>query len=352
MNAAHFKLLFVVSLLAPMSGGCAKILGIQSTEERPFEHRAHVLKGINCLVCHRGMTEAGDTGPLHFPSTADCVACHTRPHNKNACSNCHGTAHIRRQAEAAREHLVFSHRAHTKEDGQCVTCHMGVQYERTALLPTMARCFGCHTHQEQWDVRDCRSCHVDLANEGEPPLSHVVHDGDFLREHGVQAAASRDLCASCHSERQCAACHATNLAVLPSRLDFASPTRTAIHRAGFVSRHSLEARADAALCVTCHSESSCQDCHNRQNIAATGPMNVRSPHPPDWTGPPGSPNRHGRAARLDPLTCASCHGGAGEALCVGCHSVGGPGGSPHPPGFSSRLGFSEMPCRLCHTEGR
>jgi hypothetical protein len=33
---------------------------------------------------------------------------------------------------------------------------------------------------------------------------------------------------------------------------------------------------------------------------------------------------------------------------VGCHRVGGIGGSPHPPGWSTRRHRSEMPCRLCH----
>jgi hypothetical protein len=65
----------------------------------------------------------------------------------------------------------------------------------------------------------------------------------------------------------------------------------------------------------------------------------------------GTSNEHGRAARRDPASCASCHGGAGEMLCVGCHRVGGIGGNPHPPGWSSRQSLTDMPCRLCHTPG-
>jgi hypothetical protein len=58
---------------------------------------------------------------------------------------------------------------------------------------------------------------------------------------------------------------------------------------------------------------------------------------------------HGRAARMDPGACATCHGGAGEALCVGCHRVGGPGGNPHGAGFSSALDARrDQPCRQCH----
>ena len=55
--------------------------------------------------------------------------------------------------------------------------------------PKMATCFGCHQHENQWAVRDCDGCHVDLQAENTLPSSHMVHEGDWLREHGVRAAA-------------------------------------------------------------------------------------------------------------------------------------------------------------------
>jgi hypothetical protein len=71
-----------------------------------------------------------------------------------------------------------------------------------------------------------------------------------------------------------------------------------------------------------------------------------SPHPTGWVGV--DRNEHGRAARRDPASCAACHGGAGEALCVSCHRVGGVGGNPHPPGFRDARALSDLPCRTCH----
>ena len=115
-----------------------------------------------------------------------------------------------------------------------------------------------------------------------------------------------------------------------------------MHRANFISVHDQQAAADPAACVVCHSELFCVDCHTRLGIS--GQNSARgNPHPPGWSGPPGSGNTHGPAARLDPLSCASCHGGAGEVLCVSCHQVGGPGGNPHPPGFNSRLEQGQRP---------
>lgn len=220
-----------------------------------------------------------------------------------------------------------------------------------ALRPAMAICFTCHEHQDQWRVRDCDGCHVDLPAERITPSSHLVHDGDFLREHGVRAASSRDLCMTCHSESTCASCHGVGtVPALPARLLFDEPRLSGLHRAGFRSRHALEARADPALCTSCHSPRTCEGCHASERVA--GNLGARSPHRPGFLTATRGGGDHGVQARIDPLSCASCHGGAGEQLCVGCHKVGGPGGNPHGNGFSSRKDKRrDLPCRLCHAEG-
>jgi hypothetical protein len=164
----------------------------------------------------------------------------------------------------------------------------------------------------------------------------------------VRAAAARDLCATCHSERFCDGCHGKTVPALPTWLSFDTPSLSGLHRAGFRSRHAEEARAQPGLCATCHTEQSCRDCHERLHVASGGSRG--NPHPAGWLSSNGG--EHGLAARIDPGSCASCHGGAGEALCIGCHRVGGPGGNPHGPGFSSRKDKNrDVPCRSCHAIG-
>jgi hypothetical protein len=189
---------------------------------------------------------------------------------------------------------------------------------------------------------------VDLAAEDAPPETHLLHDGDWLREHGVRAASEPDLCSSCHSERSCAKCHGVGtVPALPSKLAFDDVRLTGLHRAGFRSRHALEARADPGICTTCHSEGSCVECHAAAHVAP-GSTSV-NPHPPGWITAGAGGGEHGVQARIDPASCAGCHGGAGEQLCVGCHRVGGPGGNPHGPSFTStKNARHDMPCRLCH----
>lgn len=335
-------------VLAMLTGACAQILGFRGPPEHPFEHRAHVLRGISCLKCHEGVQRAGEAGPLHLPGRELCVSCHTDPHDARDCRTCHGLRQTAARATMDRQELRFEHRDHpSAREGQCPRCHTGVETAGTPLRARMGSCLSCHHHRDQFKTRDCGGCHVDLRDEGSRPETHMVHGADFLREHGVQAAAGADLCSTCHSERFCTSCHGKTVAALPSRLAFDQPMRAGVHRANFRARHSQEAALGPGTCTTCHTDRFCRDCHRRQKIAAAPDLARQSPHPAGWVGPPGS-NRHGRAARQDPLSCASCHGGAGQTLCVGCHQVGGIGGSPHPPGWSSTKPRSELPCRLCH----
>jgi hypothetical protein len=342
-------------LLLLALAACAGVLGLRrEPPSRPFEHRAHIVKGINCVVCHSDVALAGDTGPLHLPSTELCVSCHEKPHDTRPCGECHGERWVQGALAQARERLRFTHTRHMlPARGDCVRCHADVTESRPeAVVPKMATCFGCHQHRDQWTLRDCDGCHMDLAAEGTPPDDHLIHDGDWIREHGTRAASSSDLCASCHTQRQCSSCHgAGTVPALPARLAFDDVRLSGLHRAGFRARHADEARADPGLCTTCHTESSCADCHTRENVGpSTAP---RSPHPPGWVTGGGAGGDHGVQARIDPVSCAGCHGGAGEQLCVGCHRVGGPGGNPHGRGFSSNKDMHhDLPCRLCHGVGR
>lgn len=331
---------------------CAGILGFKQSGRRPFEHRAHLLEGIPCVDCHAGVETAGEDSPLHLPDSRSCLKCHNKPHDKRPCLTCHTEQFTAADLIQTRNYLKFEHATHREwtTTGKCVRCHSGVSRTGARLRPTMGTCLSCHQHKDQFKTRDCDSCHVNLADELARPQSHLVHDADFLREHGGRAASAADLCKTCHRGSFCASCHGAAVPALPSRFAFDDPLRMGMHRAGFRARHADEAHTEPGLCATCHTQRFCNDCHANNQLAGTGD-DLRSPHAAGWVGLSG-PNDHGRAARRDPAACASCHGGAGEALCVSCHQVGAVGGTPHPPGWSSRRSLSELPCRLCHTGSR
>ena len=338
----------VLLILALCLGACAGLLGLKKKNaSHPFEHHQHLVAGVACTKCHEGMSTTSDGAGLHLPTTQTCTGCHEKPHDPRPCGECHGSESTRVAAEGARLHLRFDHPKHLPSvKGQCVPCHSEAGARDPASLePAMAQCFSCHEHKDQFAVRDCDGCHRDLASEHTRPSSHVVHDGDWLREHGIRAASARDLCATCHAESQCAGCHGVTVAALPWKLELGAPKFDELHGAGFLARHPEEARGQPGLCSSCHAESFCLACHDAKKVSGTS--GAASPHPPGWVRAKGGD--HGRAARIDPASCASCHGGAGEQLCVGCHKVGGAGGNPHGPGFSStRDKVKDLPCKLCH----
>jgi predicted CXXCH cytochrome family protein len=343
------RLSLALLVLTICMGACAGILGLKKKNaSHPFEHRQHLVAGVACVRCHEGMLAAGDDAPLHLPTTESCTKCHEKPHDPRACADCHGSESTRVAAAGARLHLRFDHGKHLPSvKGQCVPCHSEAGARDPASLePKMAQCFTCHQHADQFAVRDCDGCHRDLASEHTQPSSHVVHDTAFIREHGIRAASARDLCATCHAESQCASCHGVTTAALPWKLELDVGKFDRLHAAGFVARHPEEARGQPGLCTTCHAETFCLSCHESKKVSGTS--GATSPHPPGWVRAKGGD--HGHAARIDPASCASCHGGAGEQLCVGCHKVGGAGGNPHGPGFSStRDKVKDLPCKLCHT---
>ena len=265
--------LSLLMVLSVALAACASVLGLRrEPPSHPFEHRAHVLKGINCVECHAGVSSAGETGRCTFPPTPICRRCHQKPHDERSV---HAVPRRDRTCGRRRSSRARSFASSTRATWSpsrataCAATPRSTEARPEAVLPKMATCFGCHEHRDQWTLRDCDGCHVDLPAEGTPPDDHLVHDGDFIREHGVRAASARDLCASCHTERQCASCHGEG--TVPALPVEAGPrddvSLSGLHRAGFAARHADEARADPGLCTTCHTESSCIDCHTRENVA-------------------------------------------------------------------------------------
>ncbi len=338
----------IALVIAMALAACAGILGLSHDGPQAFPHRKHALAGVPCTRCHVGVGH-DDGHALHLPTEATCLECHVKPHDAHPCLACHAASAALAELVEARAHLVFDHRTHmAASNGDCVRCHVGVSEGDDHLRPPMATCFRCHAHEAARDARTCDACHRGLETTTMLPQSHLAHDGDWLHEHGTSAASSGDSCQSCHRESFCAECHGKTVAVLPATAHFEDPFTPSVHRAGFTARHALEARADPGACATCHQPDRCVTCHVANGVAGD---NRRSPHPAGWVGLAVTDNAHGRAARRDPSSCAGCHDGAGESLCIGCHKVGGIGGSPHPAGWSSRLPLAALPCRLCHPIG-
>lgn len=196
--------------------------------------------------------------------------------------------------------------------------------------------------------RERARTHEALRREGPSPLRGFLpdpawaplplvrpdsHDTTWLEAHGAEVGVgSAGDCVSCHTEESCASCHA------------AENVSAAVHPAGFVLLHGTA--TDTADCASCHTPTRfCASCH--QNAELTSAIDDRPPaweavHPANWLEPGG----HSSAARLDLLSCASCHS---DDTCVQCHATTNPHGSAFMERCSDALRAAEPTCATCHT---
>ncbi len=353
-------------------------------------HPAHA--ALACTRCHERATSSAQSSDLLLPSEASCAPCHAetdRAHpSVEACGLCHEGARAP-ASEAGAEDLVgrifvpstripaprlrFSHATHARLEGGCEGCHVGVRRATVATrghLPTMRDCMRCHAVEGLGDTlaagtareragsttMACTGCH-DALPDGRvrahvpgggwmnpPPwMAGMHHDHEWLVRHRWVAADQGELCAECHTERECAACH--DARVRPRR----------VHPGDFLSTHPSMARRDETRCTSCHAVTTfCAECHARLGLSTFSAPATRGGtryHPPAAVWIRG-PDLHAVEARRSLQSCVSCHA---EDDCVACHGaegVGGGGVSPHPPGFAQScaviLAASPAACVRCH----
>jgi hypothetical protein len=121
-----------------------------------------------------------------------------------------------------------------------------------------------------------------------------------------------------------------------------------VHRGDFLTRHAIDALAEPARCLSCHTERDCDSCHVERGVSGNA-VGANNPHPPGWVGADTrSSDFHGSHARRDILSCAGCHEQGPATNCIRCHTVGAYGGNPHPSGWQSARGRQSSMCRYCH----
>jgi hypothetical protein len=315
-------------------------------------HAKHAAAGVECLSCHDEIYDAKDLGQHVLPKEEKCMECHSEEKAKGNCKMCHSDVKRAAPWPVIEDATInFSHANHIpRVKEKCEVCHTTLPNPNRAAnaSPTMDRCLTCH--KKEYDEGRCNQCHADLSRFALKPVSTYSHQGNFVREHARPARAAGATCATCHEQTFCSDCHEKTVSTKIENKFFDRVDRDFIHRNDFLSRHSLEAQADPALCRRCHGTSFCESCHTKQNLTGDG-TNPRDPHPAGWSWP-GSAQFHGTEARRDINKCAACHDQGARSVCVDCHKVGGIGGNPHPAGWSARHGQAEIArngmCLGCH----
>lgn len=115
------------------------------------------------------------------------------------------------------------------------------------------------THPEKVSgLPDCRECHTDTWKA----FNHQA--ADFFEKHRFYAQEQRVACVSCHEESFCDDCHAHKEEIKPSDKYADSPERNLPHRGDYLSQHKIDGRINPASCAKCHGRQNnerCVTCH-------------------------------------------------------------------------------------------
>jgi hypothetical protein len=236
-----------------------------------FSHKAHFDRNIGCGQCHGDAAQVELATRNDLPKMAACLRCHQMPgpargSAKGECTNCHltspdGTLRTSFPTGRLLPPAWLHDAAHTPD---FIERHKRVAADNSSLCAT------CHAEHF------CTDCHDGRTRPRD------VHPNDWITIHPVAARSDSPRCTSCHHEQSfCLDCHARAgvARVGPS-------VRSTFHPAGWAGgaggrgrgEHAWEAQRNLNACVGCHTERDCALCH-----ASTGRRGLGvDPHPPGF----------------------------------------------------------------------
>jgi len=259
---------------------------------RPFNHEAHIVRGVACADCHEGAEKEVRAG---MPSKAFCMNCHEeldkekdKPVEKKVAWFQNEEGELRwADYGKQKEDIKFSHADHAGKVS-CTGCHLEID-KNTGLIPTgpqrMTACVACHQEKAPSKL-DCAVCHVSIDRLKKPDNHFQL----WTKSHGASAregaeVATTNNCSLCHQPKACVTCHQT----VPPQ------DHTEFWR---LRAHGIAVSLDRSRCTTCHTTDSCVACHK-----TTAPVSHRA----GWNAPQDG---HCRSCHLPLQTsggCAVCH---------------------------------------------
>jgi hypothetical protein len=260
-----------------------------------FTHVKHLARNIQCAQCHGQIEELELATRSALPRMAGCFTCHNmsgaaQGEAKGTCTTCHLTLPDGRLQTAFTTGMLepprWLHQAgHTPD---------WLERHKMIAADDSAFCGSCHT------ASYCTDCHDGKVRP------RNVHPNDFLSMHPQAARQDNPRCVSCHQlQTFCADCHrrtgvARDVAsdARASGRRFHPPPSEWTNAPRGPNHHAWEAARNLNACVSCHTERDCATCHATKGI--NGGMGV-NPHPSGFS------SKCGLALRRNPRPCLVCH---------------------------------------------
>jgi hypothetical protein len=232
-----------------------------------FSHKAHVDRNIGCAQCHGAVDQLELATRDQLPRMRGCFDCHQMPDSasrgqaKSECDTCHipGTDRgIRIKTMFASGTLMpprwLRNAEHTPDF---------IERHKTVAADDSQFCANCH--KEDF----CTDCHDGRVRP------RNIHPNDYLNMHAIEARMATQNCNSCHRDQSfCLDCH-MRVGVAessppgikdsgrfhPAKSIWSDPPRKPGH-------HAFEAERNLNACVSCHTERDCVACHGALGVGA------------------------------------------------------------------------------------
>jgi hypothetical protein len=165
----------------------------------------------SCVACHQSQPGVAATLLAAAPGQATgAKVIRRRPEN-------HAASFTETHAAAASSRPRTCAACHARSE--CLDCHRPAAgtsggYHRAGFLTShpaaaynrQSDCAECHNTQQF-----CSDCHRQSGLTAKRPLQAGYHDGNpsFLLQHGPTARRELEKCVTCHTERDCLACHSS-----------------------------------------------------------------------------------------------------------------------------------------------
>ncbi|MGK4005640.1 cytochrome c3 family protein [Sorangium sp. So ce1036] len=260
-----------------------------------FPHKKHTDRNIKCSQCHGKVDRLELATREQLPRMAGCFTCHNmsgaaQGDAKSDCDVCHLTQPDGRLMTAFSTGDLLPPRwlhnaAHTPD---------WLERHKQIAANDSAFCGTCHTESY------CTDCHDGKIRP------RTVHPNDFLSMHPQAARQDNPRCVTCHQEQTfCADCHRRTgvardapSAARPAGRRFHPPPAEWTSAPRGAKHHAWEAERNLNACVSCHTERDCATCHATRGLSGGQGLN---PHPL------GFESKCRTALSRNPRPCLVCH---------------------------------------------
>ncbi|MDP9151296.1 MAG: cytochrome c family protein [Myxococcota bacterium] len=231
-----------------------------------FNHKVHIERNVGCPQCHGAVEQLELATRDQLPRMRGCFQCHqmtdaaSRGTAKSACDVCHvrGDRGTPIKTMFATGNLLPPRWLYNAE-------HTPDFIERHKQVAAENSQFCANCHKEDF----CTDCHDGRVR----PRS--VHPNDYLNMHAIEARMATQRCTSCHQQQSfCLDCHMrVGIAESspgppngresgrfhPPKSIWSDPPRKPGH-------HAFEAERNLNACVSCHTERDCVACHGALGV--------------------------------------------------------------------------------------